>query len=138
MLTGIEVAKFMGIPNGIIRTVVALTVIIGSTVVGTLRYAERQQREGEYYTIAAKMDTVILTNMAVVAAIEGLQRNTLDHSQVTEHTWTEAKDMFAKIIQNKEPFSSILKEKEKKMDAEQKEKLPHLNGTLSIGVRKKK
>lgn len=138
MNDGIEIARFMKIPSSVIRTVIGVFLIVSTTVFGTLRYADAKEKEVASTRLYSKIDTLIRTNLAIVIAVEGLQKNTIDHSHITEKTWIEANELFLAIISKKEPEFSILKEKDKKMREAQAEKLPHLNGTLKIGIKPKK
>ena len=137
MNSGIELAKFLKIPSNVIRSVIIVTLIVASTVMGTLRWKEAELKSQHDDLIIARIDSVIITNKLVVQAVEGLQRNTIDMSVVTADIWDESEDMFVKLIAQREPLYSIMNEKAKRMEKEKNEKLPHLNGTLRIGIKPK-
>jgi transcriptional regulator with GAF, ATPase, and Fis domain len=136
--SGVEIAKILKIPSNVIRSMVIIALIVSSTVMGTLRWKEADLKSQHDDAVLAKLDSIIVTNTLVVQSLEGLQKNTHDLSIVTEDVWLESKDMFIKMIAQREPLHSIITEKAKKMDKETNEKLPHLNGTLKIGIRPKK
>ena len=137
MNSGIELAKFLKIPSNVIRSMVIIALIVSSTVMGTLRWKEADLKSKHDDAVLAKLDSIIITNTLIVQSLEGLQSNTHDLSVVTADIWDESEDMFVKLIAQREPLYSIMNEKAKRMEKEKNEKLPHLNGTLRIGIKPK-